>query len=205
MIAAPQEENWDTVAAAAIAAMGFANLDIIRIPKDEAARKVAAAAIAVLVAGIIAFRESGRGPVLCHSHSGLVRINFFVFVRHTVHAGDLVPLKEMASYKLNHAVPYSRHVHCQPCQIAQRAAESGEDHGLRPADQHRPPGPQPALCDWRQGSRLLVGEGESRPAHHPAPRWRETSFSAMLTATMTPTGGPGAVDWRRTPLRGRPS
>ena len=60
MIAAPQEENWDTVAAAAIAAMGFANLDIIRIPKDEAARKVAAAAIAVLVAGLLLFVKAGE-------------------------------------------------------------------------------------------------------------------------------------------------
>ena len=60
MIAAPLEENWDTVAAAAIAGMGFANLDISRIRFDEAARKVAAAAIAVLVAGLLLFMKAGE-------------------------------------------------------------------------------------------------------------------------------------------------
>ena len=60
IIAAPQEENWDTVAAAAIAAIGFANLDIVGKPLDEAARKVAAATLAVLVAGLSLFMKAGE-------------------------------------------------------------------------------------------------------------------------------------------------
>lgn len=64
MIAAPREENWDTAASAAIAAIGFANLDISQKPLDEAARKVAAAAIAVLVAGLLLFMKAGED--LCY-------------------------------------------------------------------------------------------------------------------------------------------
>ncbi len=59
VIAAPQAQNWDTVAAAAIAAMGFANLDIDGKPLDERGRKLATAAFAVFAAGLLLFMKAG--------------------------------------------------------------------------------------------------------------------------------------------------
>ena len=59
VIAAPEAQNWDTVAAAAIAAMGLANLDIDGKPLDERGRKLAAAIFAVLATGLLLSIKAG--------------------------------------------------------------------------------------------------------------------------------------------------